>query len=339
MPLLFRRQSSSLSRPSVGSPASRPAFPRPSFEWPWPPAQTPWANFSGVRPDRTNLTIWSRNTAGYGGLVFGVVDTSSSQEDQLSGHEIGSTPFEATSALDYDPFIVKEFRARTVFLSSFLSRRIHSSSDLDQKTTLLLKDPKLAELARDRLAAHLNLFDGPQVLVIDLAGIAFTPLTLQELILPLAQRIRGGEYGTVRLVISTTDPAVSNFIRYMAQAHQLPLYLSQSPLDLREGTPVGALTRTERSTLNTINVLGGQVTAASLAATEGIRPSAATNRLVNLDREGYLVRQPRGRREGDLYVEPRSATSTPTFLEEAYEVSENSTGFGKPVGPTVSANA
>ena len=107
---------------------------------------------------------------------------------------------------------------------------------------------------------------------------AYTPSSLQELVLPLAQRIRGGEYGTVRLVISTTDPGVSDFIRYMAQAHQLPLYLSHSPFNLREGIPVGALTRTERNTLDTINLLGGQVTASRLAATESIRPSAATNR-------------------------------------------------------------
>ena len=154
--------------------------------------------------------------------------------------------------------------------------------------------------------------------MLDLAGIAFTPSTLQELILPLAQRIRGGEYGPVCLVISTPDPGVGDFIRYMAQAHRLPLYLAHSPFDLQEATPVGALTRTERSTLSTINVLGGQVTASRLAAAEGIGPSAAANRLVNLDREGYLIRQPRGRREGDLYIEPRSATSTP--------ISEISTG-------------
>ena len=223
-------------------------------------------------------------------------------------------------------------KARTVFLSSL----VRGSSDSDLKTTLLLKDRGDAALTRDRLVRQLNPSDNLQVLVLDLAGITFTPSALQELILPLAQRIRGGEYGMVRLVITTTDPGVSDFIRYMAQAHQLPLYLSHSPFDLSEGTPVGALTRTERSTLNTINVLGGQVTASSLAETEGIRPSAAANRLVNLDREGYLVRQPRGRREGDLYVEPRAVTSSPMVFEEPYEVSENSTGPGKPVWSTMS---
>ena len=195
-------------------------------------------------------------------------------------------------------------KARVVFLSSL----IPGSSDGHPVDTLLLKDREVAAYIRDSLAARLNPIDDPQVLVLDLAGSAFTPSALQELILPLAQRIRGGEHGTVRLVISTTDPGVRDFIRYMAQAHRLPLYLSASPFDLEEGIPVGDLTETERSTLDTIIVLGGQVTASSLAATEGINPSAAANRLVKLDRQGYLVRQPRGRREGDVYIEPRSAT-------------------------------
>lgn len=211
--------------------------------------------------------------------------------------------------------------ARTVFLSSLLSSLLRGSSDIDPKTTLLLNDRKLAALIRDRLATQLNVLDDPQVLVLDLAGIAFTPSTLQELIVPFTQRIRGGEHGTVRLIISTTDPGVGDFIRYVAQVHELPLYLSPSPFDLRQATPVGDLTITEKCTLDTVILLGGQVTASRLAATEGIKPSAATNRLVRLDREGYLVRQPRGRREGDVYIEPRSATSTPMIFEEPYTAS------------------
>ena len=195
-------------------------------------------------------------------------------------------------------------KARIVFVSHLIQR----SSDSDPMQTLLLKDREVAANIRESIAAQINLFDDLQILILDLAGSAFTPSALQELILPLTQRIRGGEHGSVHLVISTPDPGVGNFVRYMAQAHQLPLYLSPSPFDLRECTPVGDLTETERSTLDTIIVLGGQVTASSLAANEGIKPSAATNRLVNLDRAGYLARQPRGRREGDTYIEPRSAT-------------------------------
>ena len=197
--------------------------------------------------------------------------------------------------------------ARIVFLPSL----IQGSADTKPKSTLLLKDRELAARTRDRLASLLNLLGESQVLVFDLAGVSFTPSSLQELILPLAQRIRGGEYGTLQLIISTTDPGVGDFIRYMAQAHQLPIYVATSPFDLQEATPAGDLTRTARETLDAIVRLGGQVTASMLAATEDLRPSAATNRLSNLHREGYLVRQPRGRREGDVYIEPRSSTSTP----------------------------
>ena len=192
--------------------------------------------------------------------------------------------------------------SRTVFLSSL----VQNPSEVAREKTLLLKDRRDAAHTRDFVATQLSSSDEPLVLVIDLAGIAYTPSALQELILPLVQRIRGGEHGTVRLFISTSDPGVSDFIRYMAEAHHLALYLSDSPFDLREGTPVGVLTSTEIKTLDTINVLGGQVTAAKLAELEGINPSAATNRLVNLDREGYLFRHERGRRDGDLYIEPRS---------------------------------
>ena len=215
-------------------------------------------------------------------------------------------------------------KARTVFLSSL----IRGQSDIEPATILLLKDRRFAALIRDRLAAQISRFDDLQVLVLDLAGVAFTPSSLQELILPLAQRIRGGEYGSVRLVISTVDSGVSDFIRYMAQAHQLPLYVSPSPFDLGKGTPLGDLTQTERNTLDTVVMLGGQVTASQLAITEDIKPNAAANRLVNLERGGYLVRRPRGRREGDVYIEPRSATSTPIIFEKPDQVSEYGAGHG-----------
>ena len=210
----------------------------------------------------------------------------------------------------------------------FLFQLLDGSSDIDDPKTLLLTDRKRAALARDRLATLLTSSNDIQVLVFDLAGVAFTPATLHELLVPLAQRIRGGEHGTVRLIISATDPAVRDSIRYLAQAQHLPLYLSPSPFDLPQATPVGDLTTTEIRTLDTILLLGGQVTASRLAATEGIKPSAATNRLVRLDRDGYLLRQPRGRRDGDVYIEPRSATSTPMDLRP-YTVSTTGTATSK----------
>ena len=143
--------------------------------------------------------------------------------------------------------------ARIAFLTHFVPR---SSSD-EEAATLLLSDAHSAAQTRENLAEQLSLFDDPQVFVLDLAGIALTPLALQELILPLAQRIRGGEYGAVRLVVCTIDPGVADFIRYMAQVHQLPLYLSHSLSELSESVPIGDLTQTESSTLDTIIMLGG----------------------------------------------------------------------------------
>lgn len=211
--------------------------------------------------------------------------------------------------------------------SVFLSKLISESSQRDQADPLLLKDQDVAAGIRDYIGAQLHSSDSPQILVLDLGGSAYTPLALQELILPLAQRIRGGEYGIMRLFISTSNPGVGEYIRYMAQAHELPLYLSPSHSNLREGHPVGGLTETERGTLDTIIAFGGRVTASSLAAIDRIRPSAATNRLVNLDREGYLLRQPRGRREGDFYLEPRSVTATPKVFEGPLVFRENTTGL------------
>ena len=229
------------------------------------------------------------------------------------------------------PFLRRVYNAATMTeapkaWSVFLSKLISESSDRDQADPLLLKDQDVAAGIRDYIGAQLHSSDSPQILVLDLGGSAYTPLALQELILPLAQRIRGGEYGIMRLFISTSNPGVGNYIRYMAQAHELPLYLSPSHSNLREGHPVGGLTETERGTLDTIIAFGGRVTASSLAAIDNIRPSAATNRLVNLDREGYLLRQPRGRREGDFYFEPRSATATPKVFEGPLVIRENTTG-------------
>lgn len=220
----------------------------------------------------------------------------------------------------------------------YLSGLIGQPTDPDLKATRLLKDPWDAALARDQLGTILNLFEDPHVLVLDLAGVAYTPAALKELILPLAQRIRGGEHGTIRLVICTTDAGVSDFIRYMAQAHQLSLYVSHKPFDLPDGTPVGALTGTETNTLDTIDQLGGQVTASKLAVAVGIAPSAAVNRLVNLEREGYLIRRQRGRRQGDLYIEPLSTTTTQIVETPPITRSTRGTGSERTVWPSASAD-
>ena len=57
-------------------------------------------------------------------------------------------------------------KAQIVFLPSL----IQGSSDIDPKTTLLLKDPMVAALTRDRLARQLGLVSDPQVLVLGSGG-------------------------------------------------------------------------------------------------------------------------------------------------------------------------
>ncbi len=195
--------------------------------------------------------------------------------------------------------------ARLAFLSNLIRRSLRE----EVGTTLVFKDRWQAAAIRDELSTRLSLFDKPKVLVLDLAGVVLTPSAIQELVLPLAQRIQGGEYGIVRLVVSTTDPGVKDFVEYMAHVHQLPVYVCRSPFDIHRSIPAGILTQTESGTLDGIVELGGRVTASQLADAENIKPNAAKNRLVNLDRAGYLIRQQRSRREGDVYFEPRSATA------------------------------
>ncbi len=50
----------------------------------WADGSNSRARSPGVRPDRTSATTCCRNAAGYGGLVFDIADTSSSQQDQVS---------------------------------------------------------------------------------------------------------------------------------------------------------------------------------------------------------------------------------------------------------------
>lgn len=151
-------------------------------------------------------------------------------------------------------------------------------------------------------------FPGPTTAVLDLAGITPTVAALRELVVPLGQRLRGGVLGEVRLVIATPDRAVAEIVSLLAREHELPLFLatSSSPADVARGEPAGDLTRTELDTLEELGSLGGGTTVASLAEAFNIEPTAAHNRLVNLTRKGYVYRLHRGRRRGDLFMDPRS---------------------------------
>lgn len=150
---------------------------------------------------------------------------------------------------------------------------------------------------------------GPAVAVLDLGGARYTPAALHELIVPLGQRLRGGVFGELRIVITAPDEATAEVLALLAEKHDLPLFIAQSsrPEDVEDAVPAGSLTTAEAETLDGLRDLGGGVTAAGYAGVFGLTPNAANNRLLNLERKGYVLRVKRSRKTGDLYIDPRAA--------------------------------
>lgn len=151
---------------------------------------------------------------------------------------------------------------------------------------------------------------GPTVAVLDLSGMIPTPGVLQELLVPLAQKIRGGAYGPLVLVVCTTDQAVADVVGYLAKAHDLAMFVTSAPENLRDAHPVGDLTPADLASFETLADLGGQATASQFALRAGLEQTAAGNRLVNLAKKGYIYRTARSRREGDLFIDPRSGVAS-----------------------------
>ena len=156
----------------------------------------------------------------------------------------------------------------------------------------------------------------PETFVLDLGGDEFEIGSLQNLILPLAERIRNGFYGTAKLVVATRDPGATLFINYLAAKHSLPMFLSTGTTTdaLRDATPAGSVSATELVTLDAVLSSGGPgITASSLAQQFGIELTAAGNRLTNLEKRGYVYRFRQPGREGDRFIDPRSAIMDPTI--------------------------
>jgi hypothetical protein len=152
----------------------------------------------------------------------------------------------------------------------------------------------------------------PTAAVIDFSGMpTANPGRLRELVLPVAQGIRGGVYGPMVLFVSTADAGLADFVNDLAIANDVGLFWSQTSDNLEDARPLGDLTTTERATLELLKELGGQATAAQFAERAGIEATAAGNRLVNLVRKGYLYRFERTRRDGDLFVDPRGVDAEP----------------------------
>lgn len=169
-----------------------------------------------------------------------------------------------------------------------------------------LSDPRDTAHWRDQWLPP-TAFARPTVAVVDLAGMLFTPASLLELVVPLGQRIRGGLYGALRIVVATPDAATQEILGLLARRFEIPFFIADSsdPEDVASARPAGDLTKSDEETLAYLVHEGWGSTVSNLAKSVGIEPTAANNRLVNLERKGYVYRVHRPRRYGDLYVDPR----------------------------------
>jgi DNA-binding MarR family transcriptional regulator len=173
-----------------------------------------------------------------------------------------------------------------------------------------LSDPERAARARDS-SIRATAFNQPTTLVLDLSGKLLSPSSLMELIVTLGQRVRGGIYGDARLVVATPDHAVREMSALLALRYRIPLFLASSPDSVFDAVPVGDLTGADFETLEELRSAGSVTTVSSLAGSVGLQPTAANNRLVNVERKGFVLRVRRGRDEGDLFVDPRVPFMTP----------------------------
>jgi hypothetical protein len=180
--------------------------------------------------------------------------------------------------------------------------------------TGIMVDRRLAALLRDQYFSPDTAINEPTIGILDLTGVLPTPSVLQDLILPLMQRIRGGLYSQLKLFVITHDHGVADFLSYLAKEQDLALFVALSSPEpvtlyskaLHSAHPVGDLTSTEQTTLNVLIQLGGTVTASDFGRSVGIGSTAAGNRLTNLFEKGFLYRYPQTQREGYVYVDPRS---------------------------------
>jgi hypothetical protein len=171
----------------------------------------------------------------------------------------------------------------------------------------ILDDPTQAAELRDRELPP-SALPGPTTIVLDLADLRPTPRALKELIVPLGQRMRGGVYGDMKLVVAGAGEADEEVINLLAEKYDFPLFLARtsSSEDVEAARPAGDLTSSEVETLDKLRDAGGGATVAGLAGVFGLGATAVNNRLLNLERKGYVYRLRRSKRSGDLYIDPRA---------------------------------
>jgi hypothetical protein len=147
---------------------------------------------------------------------------------------------------------------------------------------------------------------GPMIGILHLGAVRPTPGVLRDVVVGIGEDVRSGRYGSFTFFITCEDEATRSVIRDIAQASDVPVFVSSSPSHLDAAEPGGQLTARDRETLVLVYRAGGTVTAGELGKQLGIEQTTAGNRLTALHRKGYLQRVERPHPAGDLFIDPRT---------------------------------
>ena len=146
----------------------------------------------------------------------------------------------------------------------------------------------------------------PMLVVIDLDATYPTARVLQRLVVNLGEDVMAGRYGSCSLVFCSQDEDTRNVIYDIAESQSVAIFLCSTYEDVRYADPVGDLTPSDLETLDFVFNEGGTVNAQDLANRDGIEQTTAGNRLVSLQKKGYVLRVQQPHPVGDLFIDPRS---------------------------------
>ncbi len=150
----------------------------------------------------------------------------------------------------------------------------------------------------------------PMLGVLHIGAARPTPGVLRNLVVTVGEDVKAGRYGSFSLFICSEDEDTRSVIGDVAASRNVAMFVCSSSADLRDAEPAGVLTAKDRETLRLVLQAGGTATAVSLAEQVKIEKTAAGNRLVSLQKKGYLQRVEQPHPAGDLFVDPRSVRLT-----------------------------
>ena len=146
----------------------------------------------------------------------------------------------------------------------------------------------------------------PMLGVIHMGAVRPTPAVLRNVVVTPAEDVKAGRYGSCSLIICSLDEDTRSVIGDIAESQNIAMFLCSTYADLKYAEPVGGLTARDHETLCLVSDAGGTVNALGLAEQIGIEKTAAGNRLVSLQKKGFVQRVERPHPAGDLFVDPRS---------------------------------